>query len=80
VDERKRPNARRAVSLVRQYGLANTCPIGMPSRLSTLPIARDWRRPAALRLRCRVQSRSWRTSRVSSAIEKSVAAWRNAST
>ena len=77
VDERTRPKARRAVSLVLQYGLARTSPTGMSSRLSALPIVRAWRRPSALKLRCRVQSRR---SRVSSDIEKSVAAWRNTRT
>jgi hypothetical protein len=60
--------------------LATTSPTGIRSRLSALPIARDWRRPSAFTLRCRAQSRRSRGSRVSSVIEKSVAAWRKRST
>ena len=55
-EARTRPNARRAVSRVRQKGLASTRLTGIPSRRKARPIARDWRRPSAFRLRCREQS------------------------
>ena len=40
-----------AVSTVRQYGLARTLPIGIPSALIAVPTARASSRPRSTRLR-----------------------------
>jgi hypothetical protein len=73
LDARTRPKARRAVSRVRQNGLASTGRTGIPSRRKARPISRAWRRPLASRLRCREQSLG---SPVMSVAEASVAACR----
>src|SRR5918996_626241 len=75
---RKRPNASRAVSLVRQNGLDRTVPIRSFSRRAPRPMTRASARPCALRFRCVRQSES--TTGSWSGFEKSVAACRKTST
>ena len=75
---RKRPNASRAVSLVRQKGLDRTFSIRSLRRRAPRPMVRASSRPCALRFRCVRQSE--RTTRSWSGIERFVAACRTTRT